>query len=105
VGKTRQPHNRETRERQHHRRLRSGRRRFLHSPRGRALYARRKTSVEPFHAQLKHLFDLEYRVWHWGLPNNQTAILAAICAYQILLTYNHRNRRPKAHLQCLLDAL
>jgi hypothetical protein len=105
VGKTRQPDNRETRDRQHHRRLRGARRRFLHSPRGRALYARRKTSVEPFHAQLKHLFELEHRVWHWGLDNNRTMIAAAICAYQILLTFTHRNRRPKAHLQCLLDAL
>jgi hypothetical protein len=101
----RQPHNRETRERQHHRRLRKGRRKFFGSRQGRALYARRKTSVEPFHAQLKHLFELEHRVWHRGLDNNRTMILAAISAYQILLTYNHRKRRPCAHLQCLLDAL
>jgi hypothetical protein len=101
----RQPHNRETRKRQHHRRLRDGRRAFLESRRGRALYARRKTTVEPFHAQLKHLFELEHRVWHRGLDNNRTMVLAAIAAYQILLTYNHRNRKPRAHLQRLLDAL
>jgi hypothetical protein len=101
----RQPHNRETRERQHHRRLRDGRRAFFKSRRGRALYARRKTSVEPFHAQLKHLFELEHHVWHRGLDNNRTMILAAIAAYQLLLTYNHRKQRPSAHLQCLLDAL
>jgi len=101
----RQPHNRETRERQYHRRLRDGRRQFRRSRRGRALYARRKTSVEPFHAQLKHLFDLEQRVWHRRLDNNRTMILAAISAYQLLLTYNHRTGRPPANLQCLLDAL
>jgi hypothetical protein len=101
----RQPQHRETRTRQHHRRLRDGRRRFLRSTRGRSLYARRKTSVEPFHAQLKHLFELEHRVWHRGLDNNRTMILAAIVAYQLLLTYNHQRGNPAGHLQCLLDAL
>jgi Transposase DDE domain len=103
--RTRQPHNRETRERQRHRRLRDGRMRYFRSRRGRALYARRKTSVEPFHAQLKHLFELEHRVWHRGLANNRTMILAAIHGYQVLLTDNHRNQKPAAHLQQLLDAL
>jgi len=105
TGRIRQPHNRETRKRQHHRRLRDTRRRFFQSRRGRALYARRKTCVEPFHAQLKHLFELEHRVWHRGLDNNRTMILAAIAAYQLLLTYNHRHGRQDAHLQALLDAL
>lgn len=105
VGRPRQPHNRETQARQRRRRLRDGRQRFWQSRRGRSLYARRKTTVEPFHAQLKHLFELESRVWHRGLANNQTMILAAITAYQLLLTYNHRNRRPVAHVQALVDAL
>jgi hypothetical protein len=105
TGRTRQPHNRETRERQRHRRLRDGRTRYFRSGRGRGLYARRKTSVEPFHARLKHLFELEHRVWHRGLDNNRTVILAAIHGYQVLLTYAHKNRKPTAHLQQLLDAL
>jgi hypothetical protein len=96
---------RQSHERQRHRRLRNERRTFLKSCRGRSLYRRRKTTVEPFHAQLKHLFDLDHRVWHWGLENNRTMILAAICAYQLLLTYNHTKHRPVANLQCLLDAL
>jgi len=105
VGRPRQPHSRQSRTRQHHRRLRDARRRFLRSPRGRSLYARRKTSAEPFHAQLKHLFDLDERVWHWGLDNNRTAILAAIAVFQLLLTYNHRHRKPLGRLQCVLDGL
>jgi hypothetical protein len=105
VGRPRQPHSRQSRVRQHHRRLREARRRFLRSPRGRRLYARRKTSAEPFHAQLKHLFDLDERVWHWGLENNRTAILAAIAVFQLLLTYNQRKRKPLGRLQCLLDGL
>ena len=101
----RQPHNRETRERQHHRRLRNERRCFLRSRRGQALYARRNVRVEPFNAQLKHLFDLQDRVWQWGLDNNRTVLLAAICAYQLLLMHNHSKGRRTANLQCLLDAL
>jgi hypothetical protein len=105
VGQPRQPHSRQSRDRQHHRRLRDGRRRFLRSPQGRRLYARRKTCVEPFHAQLKHMFDLDDRLWHWGLENKRTAILAAICVFQLLLLHNQRNRKPLGKLQCLLDAL
>ena len=96
---------RETLARQRHRRLRGERKEFFLSRRGRALYARRKISVEPFHAQLKHLFELEDRVWHRGLDNNRTMLLGAIAAYQLLLTYNHSNGRPPANLQCLMDAL
>jgi len=101
----RQPHSRQSKERQHHRRLRSARKRFLQSCRGRALYARRKVRAEPFNACLKHLFELQERVWHWGLENNRTMILAAICAYQLLLMHNHSKGRRVANLQCLLDAL
>lgn len=104
-GRPRGPNSRESRRRQHHRRLRDARRRFWRSPRGRRLYARRKTRAEPFHAQLKHLFDLEERVWHRGLDNNRTAILAAIAVFQLLLTYNQRHNKPLGRLQCLLDGL
>jgi len=103
TGRPRQ--SRQSRQRQCHRRLRDARTRFLRSRRGRALYARRKVSAEPFHARLKHLFNLDERVWHWGLDNNRTMILAAICAYQLLLMHNHSKGRRVANLQCLLDAL
>jgi hypothetical protein len=105
TNRPRQPGSRETRARQRHRRRRATRQQFFRSRRGRALYRRRSKTVEPFHAQLKHLFELEHRVWHRGLDNNRTMILAAIAAYQVLLTYNHQNQRPPAQLQCLLDAL
>ena len=105
TGRPRKPQSRETLVRQYHRRLRDGRRSFLSSHRGRALYARRKVRVEPFNARLKHLFDLHDRVWHWGLDNNRTMLLAAICVYQLLLAHNHRKGRRNANLQHLLDAL
>lgn len=105
ANKPRKPSSRETLDRQHHRRLRAARKKFFQSRRGRVLYGRRKTSVEPFHAQLKHLFELEDRVWHRGLDNNRTMLLGAIAVYQLLLTYNHLNGRPNANLQRLIDAL
>lgn len=105
TGRPRQASSHQSRERQYHRRLRDRRKRFLYSRRGRALYARRKVRVEPFNARLKHLFDLHDRVWHWGLDNNRTMLLAAICAYQLLLMHNHSKGRRVANLQCLLDAL
>lgn len=105
TGKVRQPHNRETRERQYHRRLRDERRRFFRSRRGRALYRRRSVRAEPFNARLKHLFELDDRVWHWGMDNNRTMLLAAVCIYQLLLAHNHSKGRRVANLQCLLDAL
>jgi hypothetical protein len=92
------------------RRGRQGRRRrrrlqFLHSPRGRRLYARRSQTVEPFHEWFKHSFELTDRVWHRGLDNNQTQLLAALFGYQLLLRYNHRCGHRNAQVQWILDAL
>ena len=96
---------RQTLERQQHRRLREARQRYLRSPAGRRLFARRKVRSEPFNSHLKSLFELEDRVWLWGLPNNRTVLETAVFAYQILLTYNHLNRRPNARVKWLLHRL
>jgi hypothetical protein len=105
VGRRRQAGSRETLARQEHRRLRNARCAYFKSPEGRCLYARRKTRAEPFNAQFKRLFELQDRVWHWGLPNNRTMLMAAMLAFQLLLTYNHIRRKPNAHLQRVLDGL
>lgn len=104
-GRPRQVNSRQSNERQCHRRRRDHRRKYFKSAIGRRLYARRKTTVEPFNSHLKNLFDLEDRVWHWGLNNNRTMILAAIFAYQILLNYNHRRRKRNRCIKCILDRL
>ena len=62
-------------------------------------------TVEPFNAHLKHLFELEDQVWHRGLDNNRTLLLAAIFAYQVLLAYNHRRGHAPLAVQEVLDAL
>jgi hypothetical protein len=105
IGKPRQKKSRQSRERQRHRQWREKRRAYLHSTVGRRLYARRKTTVEPFNSHLKLLFDLEDRVWHWGLDNNRSMVLAAIFAYQTLLTFNHRRHKRNRCIKCILDRL
>jgi len=84
---------------------RAARQRFLKSRRGRRTYARRKVTAEPFNGWLKRLFDLEARVWHRGLDNNRTQLLAAIFAYQLLLRLNHRSGKNNGHVCWILDAL
>lgn len=86
-------------------RRRRQRRRFLQSRRGKKLYAQRRQTVEPFNEWFKALFELDRKVWHRGLANNQTQLLAALFGYQILLRYNHRRGRRNGQLQWILDAL
>jgi hypothetical protein len=81
------------------------RRKWLESPKGRRLYARRKQTVEPFNQWFKSLFDLDHRVWHRGLANNRTQLLAALFAYQVLVRYNHRQGNHNGKLTWILDAL
>lgn len=72
---------------------------------GRRLYRRRSQSVEPFNDWFKSSFELDKQVWHRGLANNQTQILAAIFCYQLLLRYNHRRRNRNGQIQWIFDRL
>jgi hypothetical protein len=78
---------------------------FMESPKGRRIYKRRSKSVEPFHEWFKSCFELNDRVWHRGLDNNQTQVLAALVAYQLLVRYNHRCGRTNGQIQWLLDCI
>lgn len=89
---------------EHHRR-RLQRRTFLKSPKGRRLYARRGQTVEPFNDWFKGLFELDHRVWHRGLDNNCTQLLAAIFAYQLLVRYNHRRGNQNGQVKWIMDCL
>jgi hypothetical protein len=91
------------RERQRQRRLR--RYRFMQSRRGKQLYARRRETVEPFNDRIKHLFDLEDRVWHRGVDNNRTMLLASIFSYQLLQRYNYALGNRHGQIQWILDGL
>jgi Transposase DDE domain len=93
----------EPRDEAHGRRL--ARRKFYSSRRGKSIYRRRSHTVEPFNEWFKSLFELEDRVWHRGLQNNQTQLLAALFAYQLLVRYNHRRDRKNGRVRCILDTL
>lgn len=93
----------EPRDESHRRRL--ARRRFYRSRRGKSLYRRRSQTVEPFNDWFKALFELEDRVWHRGLENNQTQLLAALFAYGVLVRYNHRRGNKNGQIRWILDAL
>lgn len=86
-------------------RRRQQRRKFYESSRGRRLYARRCQTVEPFHEWIKSLFELEDRVWHRGLENNQTQLLAAVFAYQLLVRYNYRKGYENGQIRWIIDSL
>jgi hypothetical protein len=87
------------------RQRRGERKKFLKSARGQRLFRRRSKTVEPFNSWLKSLFELETRVWHRGLANNQTQVLTAIFTYQLLVRYNHRCGRRNGRLRWIMDAL
>lgn len=87
------------------RRHRQDRKAYLETPKGQRLSRRRGQTVEPFNEWFKNLFDLEEHVWHRGLDNNKTQLLAAIFCYQLLLRYNHRRRRSNGQIKWILDGL
>ena len=75
----------------------------MNTRRGRRLYRRRSQTVEPFNEWFKSLFELDQHVWHRGLDNNQTQILAAMFCYQLLLRYNRRRGRTNGQIKWILD--
>jgi Transposase DDE domain len=93
----------EPRNESHRRRL--ARRQFYGSRRGKSIYRRRSQTVEPFNEWFKSLFELEDRVWHRGLENNQTQLLAALFAYGLLVRYNHRRGNENGRVRWIIDTL
>jgi hypothetical protein len=84
---------------------RAQRKKYLQSPKGRRIYRRRSKTVEPFNSWFKSLYEVDQRVWHRGLENNQTQLLAGVFVYQLLVRHNHRRGRPHGKLKPLLDTL
>lgn len=87
------------------RQRRDARAEFFQRPWAQNMYRRRSRKIEPYNSWLKSRFDLHHCVWHRGLENNKTQILAAIFSYQILLTYNHKHGRNNGQIQWILDSL
>lgn len=85
--------------------LKAERQKFLKRPYARRLYSRRKKTVEPFNQWFKSQFELDLKVWHRGLENNRTQILASMFTYQLLVRFNHRCGRPNGRVRWIMDAL
>ena len=96
---------RETRRRRMHRERREARAKYFQTRTAHLLYRRRAKSVEPFNQWFKNLFQLGDKVWHRGLDNNRTQLLAAVFCYQLLLRHNHRRKLKHAKIQWALDGL
>lgn len=84
---------------------RKERQQLLETPAGRNLYRLRSQTVEPFNEWFKHSFQLSDRVWHRGLANNQTQLMAAIFAYQLLIRFNCLCGYKDNQVQWILDTL
>ena len=50
-------------------------------------------------------FQLQQHVWHRGLNNNRTQILAAIMGYQLVLHMNQVHCNSPASITWVIDAL
>jgi hypothetical protein len=100
-----QPANNATKPRNESHRRRRLRKRHLQSRQGKATYRRRGQTVEPFNEWFKSLFELTDRVWHRGLENNQTQMMAALFGYQLLVRYNHRLGNKNGQVTWILDVL
>jgi len=48
---------------------------------------------------------LDHRVWHRGLDNNRTQMLAALFGYQLLVRYNHRQGHENGQVTWVMDGL
>ena len=62
-------------------------------------------TAEPFNEWFKALFELDDRVWHRGLENNQIQLLAALFAYRLLVRYNHRAGIDNGQMRWILDSM
>jgi hypothetical protein len=94
-----------SRDRVHHQSLREQRQCFFEGDFAQRLMKRRGMKIEPYNDWLKSRFDLHHQVWHRGLDNNKTHLLAATFCYQLLLIENHRQGHSNGCIQWILDRL
>ncbi len=77
---------------------------YLDSPPGKARYAQRGTSIEPFFGTFKDFFCLDPLPLQ-GKCHAATFILLALYAWNLLVLFNFLNDRPLGAVKSLLDCL
>ena len=81
------------------------RRKYFKTDKAKRTFRLRSKSVEPFNEWLKSTFEFNTNVWHRGLDNNKTQVLAAFFTYQVLLRYNQSKGRKNGRIRSTLDSL
>lgn len=84
--------------------IRRDRAAYLASPIGKARYALRGTSIEPFFGTIKAFFHLDPLPLQ-GKRNAATFILLALYAWNLIVLFNFLNSRPLGAVKSLLDSL
>ena len=77
---------------------------FLASDAGKAWYKQRGTSIEPFFATIKDLFDLDPLPVQ-GKSKASAFILLALYAWNLIVLFNFLNDRPLGEVKPILDCL
>jgi hypothetical protein len=77
---------------------------YLASDAGRAWYKQRGTTIEPFFATIKDLFDLDPLPVQ-GQNKASAFILLALYAWNLIVLFNFLNDRPLGEVKPILDAL
>jgi hypothetical protein len=77
---------------------------YLDSPTGKARYAQRGTSIEPFFGSIKDFFCLDPLPLQ-GKRQAATFILLALYAWNLIVLFNFLNERPLGAVKSLLDCL
>lgn len=77
---------------------------YLHSPPGKARYAQRGTSIEPFFGTIKDFFCLDPLPLQ-GKSHAATFILLALYAWNLIVLFNFLNDRSLGAVKSLLDSL
>lgn len=77
---------------------------YLASDAGKAWYKQRGTSIEPFFATIKNLFDLDPLPVQ-GQSKASAFILLALYAWNLIVLFNFLNDRPLGEVKPILDCL
>ena len=77
---------------------------YLASDAGKAWYTQRATSIEPFFATIKDLFDLNPLPVQ-GKTKASAFILLALYAWNLIVLFNFLNDRPLGEVKPILDCL
>ena len=59
--------------------------------------------MEPFNEWFNSLFELDDHVWHCGMDNNTTRLLAALFAYKTRVRYNHQRGNENGQIHWISD--